>query len=124
MITKAKTTALSAAIDYLKANPGAQPVKDVCQAAAKAAGLKGKTPEATVAAKIYLAAKKGETFKIVSRGQVELLPETSTPAAKSETPAEAAATPADKPKATREAKPHPKPSSSPKRSGRKQSVAA
>lgn len=38
------------------------------------ASLKGKTPAATVAAHIYVAAKKGDLFKKTGRGTVEALP--------------------------------------------------
>lgn len=38
------------------------------------AKLAGKTPEATVGAHIYVAAKKGELFRKTKRGHVEILP--------------------------------------------------
>lgn len=73
-----KVSARQAAIDYLRENNGGPcPVKEVTAEAARRAKLKGKTPEATVAAQLYVAAKKGHLFAIPERGMVALLPETA-----------------------------------------------
>jgi hypothetical protein len=120
----AKVSGRQAAIDYLRENGGGPlPVKDVTAEAAKRAGLKGKTPQATVAAMIYTGAKKGVGFKIAERGMVELLPDVGneTKGEASEPKAEVASgeesIEADLRRGTeavtgkRQATPHPKPTS-------------
>lgn len=75
-----KISARQAAIDYLREHDGGPcPVKEVTAEAARRAKLKGKTPDATVAAQLYVAAKRGSVFAIPERGMVALLPETPDP---------------------------------------------
>lgn len=115
-----KVSGKQAAIDYLTEKGGGPlPVNEVTAAAAERAGLKGKTPKATVAAMIYTGAKKGLIFKVPARGMVELLPVTEAPEAEADTVETTATTetetPAVEKPATSEkrtAKPHPKPTGS------------
>lgn len=85
---------------------GPMPVKELTAAAAKLTAMKGKTPQATLAAKVYTAAKKGETFEIVERGVVRLRVG-ATPRPVEELPNGDGPTAA--PVEAREAKPDPKP---------------
>lgn len=70
------TAAKLIAHEILTARGGEIQVKELARLVVetKRASLKGKTPEATVAAHIYVAAKKGELFRKTKRGHVELLP--------------------------------------------------
>lgn len=113
-----------AAIDVLREMGGRGPVKDVCAEAAKRAKLGGPTPNATVASMMYQRAKKGQTFRIVERGVVELIEAQEPTQEQDETsPAVTPGTVVLKdPQA--EAKPDPKPKSQKKSRSRKPKAAA
>lgn len=72
------TSLLELAAVIVRENGGRMNVTELSKAvvATGRSGLKGKTPEATVGARVYVAAKKGHLFRKVDgeRGVVELLP--------------------------------------------------
>lgn len=127
-----KPSGKQAAIDVLREHGEPMLVKDLVAEAVKRTSMKGKTPTATIAAQIYTGAKKGETFRIVKRGVVELLPDGAQPEAAGET--EAASDP-DSPavtlgsvvlrdgKAEAKAKPDPKPEPTSRKSTRRRASA-
>lgn len=70
------TSALSAAMQVLDEADGPMKAADVATAVVErklAPGLKGKTPEATITAQLYSAAKKGERVRKAKEG-LELIP--------------------------------------------------
>lgn len=76
---KRAPSAEQVAAAILKKHRGPMRVADLTAAvvkSGKAAGLKGKTPEATISAHIYVAAKAGRVFKKVDRGVVDLIERT------------------------------------------------
>jgi HB1, ASXL, restriction endonuclease HTH domain len=82
MTSKPKLSAPLAAVEILKAEGGPLHIKVITERvlAQYETGLKGKTPQATLGAKLHVSAKKGETFRKVGPGTFELIPEGETPA--------------------------------------------
>jgi len=74
--TSKSPTATQVAAEILARQGGPMRVAELTRAVVKSGRvtrLKGKTPQATVAADIYVAAKAGRIFKRVDRGVVDLL---------------------------------------------------
>lgn len=76
-MSKPKMSAPAAAIEVLRKEGGPLHVKVITERILENydTGLKGKTPEATLGAKLHVSANKGETFRKVAPGTFELLPE-------------------------------------------------
>lgn len=131
-----KVSGRQAAVDFLREKGGGPlPVKEITAEAASRAKLAGKTPQATIAAQIYTAAKKGVLFKIAERGMVALLPEAEPGETSGDAPEETAASDdeesiaADLARGTaavsgRAAKPDPKPARQSKSSRKRAAVIA
>lgn len=85
--TKTETTetisAKEAARQVLAAAAGPLNIKVICERvlAKENLALKGKTPDATIAAVLHVAAKKGDLFRKTGRGIFELIPTEGTPKA-------------------------------------------
>jgi hypothetical protein len=73
---KRMTTAQCVAVSILTKHRGEMRVAELAARVVKSGkvDLHGKTPEATVAAQIYTAAKAGRWFKKTRRGHVALIP--------------------------------------------------
>lgn len=70
------TSGVAVAAALLAKSAGPMKVVDLARAVVKsgrAAGLKGKTPEATIGAHVYVSARAGRTFVLVDRGLVDLI---------------------------------------------------
>lgn len=83
-MSKPKMSAPAAAIEILKAEGDPLHVKKLTELVMTKydTGLKGKTPVATLSAKLHTSAKKGETFVKTAPGTFGLLPESSETATK------------------------------------------
>jgi hypothetical protein len=73
---KPRIGAKAIAIDVLKANGGPMHTRDIVKgilADKRSTGLKGKTPDATIAAMLAVSAKKSDTFKRTEPGTFDLI---------------------------------------------------